>query len=94
MRKLLWGMIGLGTWATSFVSPAAAEFRFGTPGEHFLSIEGRPQLRYTSVDQSGANENSFRIRRLRVEFEGDAFPHVGYIRKWFRNGVNSLTIRP
>jgi len=78
MRRCGKSVLGWLTLGMLAAGPAAAEFRFGTPGEHFLRIKGRIQFRYTGVDESGANENSFRIRRLRLNFKGDAFPHVSY----------------
>jgi phosphate-selective porin len=78
MRTCDRGWTGWLTLALLTAAPAAAELRFGTPGEHFVSIRGRVQLRYTGVDQSGADENSFLMRRLRLTVEGDALPKVGY----------------
>jgi phosphate-selective porin len=64
-----------------FLSSSAARAEglvLGTPGEKSLRISGWVQPRVTGYDQSDADKNSFRIRRIRLRLDGDATSRVKY----------------
>jgi len=75
VQRLGWVLLVLGVGSPS---PAGAEFLFGKPGESSLHISALIQVKYTGLDQSDSNQNTFQIRRLRLRLDGDAFPHVRY----------------
>jgi phosphate-selective porin OprO and OprP len=62
----------------SAAGAAAEGLVIGTPGEKSLRISGWMQGRFTGYDQSGADKNSFRIRRARLRLDGDATSSVKY----------------
>lgn len=71
------------SWSLALTALLAApalgdDLVLGTPGEKSIRLSGRVQVRYTGYDQSEADENSFRIRRIRVKLDGWVHPDVRY----------------